>query len=549
MLPPTNLSAIVAPPSINGSAEEQLEDLRDHASEAIGAQGTEALTGELIVQVPSREDGWVQVLRGANSTASSPGSTFCIRLHNVRAPPTEGTVNLRSLSTYNRAGQAIDVLPEYGVRRATLRIRPHEIFAATASLDDPRAGAVTHGTIEVLLFNSIPRQGTIVVTFPKSFSFMGAVPRATVTLAGIFLPTEEYMATVDGLIGQTWNETGEGCSSCYDVGNLDRCYGGLGNGYCTGCEPDSASVEELRTTRCLHQCTTCWDVIYDGCRSCYEGPMARIFQWRWLGRSTLIIQSQANVATPAGLTLKVRFGPVRVPMQEATTSTFSLYTGNDKLDAVDMLQNETTVFIGVNTITSPSVALEDARAGALTTIRFSFEPHNFVPYLGTVCIDFPDSFRFYNPSTGWGFGGIVMATSPELGTGLVVEQYGAPLREDDHRLRIRRNGEAVVTPDVPVPQRIHLTVSNILVPLETGNSSTFNISTRTADGLLIDVLQEEVTVFIQAGRYAPSPPPSSAASSGARSGWTHVILIASTVAYLAAVPGPRGHGRRVLARR
>ena len=58
------------------------------------------------------------------------------------------------------------------------------------------------------------------------------------------------------------------------------------------------------------------------------------------------------------------------------------------------------------------VALEDARAGALTTIRFSFEPHNFVPYLGTVCIDFPDSFRFYNPSTGWGFGGIKKTSAP-----------------------------------------------------------------------------------------------------------------------------------------
>ena len=259
-------------------------------------------------------------------------------------------------------------------------------------------------------------------------------------------------------------------------------------------------------------------------------------------RDVLLMMLVGSSPTPRGATVHITFRNVRTPLYAQQTTQFDMWTMTPDLADIDLFRHTAEPLalpIAPNAILSAAVGVEAAETGALTAVSFSFVLHNAVPYQGKVCIDFPPDFRFYGPSSGFGFGGRASATSQQLGDGLVVERYGgdAQSSSDDHRICVVRFG----APTDSARGLVTLHVTNVIVPLDIspeGRTGNFTIVTRTAAGELIDVLTTPVSARLVEGRYAPSPPLGahgelSAAPPGRRqraSGWMLLLTACVSVA-------------------
>ena len=73
---------------------------------------------------------------------------------------------------------------------------------------------------------------------------------------------------------------------------------------------------------------------------------------------------------------------------------------------------------------------------------------------------------------------------------------------------------------------VRISLSNVRVPLQDGPAGPFNITTLTASGADIDVLQVYVDVDVGWGRFAPSPPPPGASSAPATRGGGGALVAA-----------------------
>ena len=65
----------------------------------------------------------------------------------------------------------------YELKPPPIGIAPHDLAAASTTLDNQRAGEVTDGTISATLRNPLPVGGAVVVVFPSGFK-LPEVPTA-----------------------------------------------------------------------------------------------------------------------------------------------------------------------------------------------------------------------------------------------------------------------------------------------------------------------------------------------------------------------------------
>ena len=244
-------------------------------------------------------------------------------------------------------------------------------------------------------------------------------------------------------------------------------------------------------------------------------------------RKQLTLRLDADAPPTAyGEALILRFYNVTAPCWRQQTPSFDLRTAVPTDETVDTLRSDVTLAISANVITTAAVTLAEPTTGALTSADVSFVVHNAVPSGGAVKIAFPAGFSFFGPATGMAFAGSVEASSQALGSPLDVVLGGGDAAEmaDDHVVVVWRDRDAAYENDTcfdagasPVGE-VRISLSNVRVPLQDGPAGPFNITTLTASGADIDVLQVYVDVDVGWGRFAPSPPPPGASSAPAMRG-------------------------------
>lgn len=279
------------------------------------------------------------------------------------------------ISSHDDRGRYMDVFDSeqlkdeegYTRRPDDLGIAPHDLTAASATLDNLRAGEVTNGTISATLRNPLPPGGAVVVVFPSGFQ-LPEIPTATLVVTSADGGSRVELGAAHLRVS---GETIYVASSTAD-----------GSPQLTLQDRQNSTVGDASSHRRLGH---------------VPQPLAG-----------------------AGALITVRFFGLVIPCWQQTTASFELYTTTAAGHIVDLLRPAaaaaTQLPMQSNALTQPKVSLLNPTTGALTDATISFRVFNAVPPGGAVRITFPQGFSFFGPGDrgSFAFGGALTATSSGL---------------------------------------------------------------------------------------------------------------------------------------